>query len=217
MKTPKSTTQLPVELKRLDIRTIELTIEGDSALVVHAWSAKARRQMLDRQMKKASTGRAAKNPVEDFRESLYRHPSGGYGFPVIGIKAAAVDAAAFCDLKKTDMRGSFFVPGELAKIESPAVTKPITACDSEYWKEIAEERKHGASMRSDSVRIAMGTSDIRFRAQFVSWRIKLQVRYNATAIEPAQIVNLINTAGFAIGIGEHRPQRDGQNGMFHVT
>jgi hypothetical protein len=30
-------------------------------------------------------------------------------------------------------------------------------------------------------------------------------------------VNLFNTAGFAIGVGEWRPQRDGSYGMFHIA
>jgi hypothetical protein len=29
-------------------------------------------------------------------------------------------------------------------------------------------------------------------------------------------VNLFNVAGFAVGVGEWRPERDGSNGMFHV-
>jgi hypothetical protein len=31
-----------------------------------------------------------------------------------------------------------------------------------------------------------------------------------------QIVNLFNIGGFACGVGEWRPGKDGSNGMFHV-
>jgi hypothetical protein len=30
-------------------------------------------------------------------------------------------------------------------------------------------------------------------------------------------VNLFNTAGFGVGIGEWRSEKDGQHGMFHVA
>ena len=32
-----------------------------------------------------------------------------------------------------------------------------------------------------------------------------------------QILNLFNTAGFAVGVGEWRMEKDGQYGLFHVA
>ena len=32
-----------------------------------------------------------------------------------------------------------------------------------------------------------------------------------------QIINIINAGGYVCGVGEWRPERDGQYGMFHVT
>ena len=63
----------------------------------------------------------------------------------------------------------------------------------------------------------MGTTDIRIRGEFPEWSTELTVRYNASTLQPEQIINLFNVAGFAIGVGEHRPQKDGSNGMFHVA
>jgi hypothetical protein len=45
----------------------------------------------------------------------------------------------------------------------------------------------------------------------------LDVRFNRNVLSAAQIVNLFNTAGFGGGIGEWRPEKDGQFGMFHVA
>jgi hypothetical protein len=45
----------------------------------------------------------------------------------------------------------------------------------------------------------------------------VRVRFNANVLSAAQIVNLFNTAGFGVGIGEWRPEKDGQFGMFHVA
>lgn len=182
-----------IELPRLDIQLMEVTLIGDSPLIVHAWSMKAKREMLDKQMKKAKTARAAKDPEANYKDSLYPHPEGGYGFPCVAFKAAAVGACRFSEgMKMTNARGAFHVVGELAKIAG------------------------APTMREDMVRVGMGTADIRHRGEFQTWRVTLLVSYNASAITPEQIVNLLNLAGFGIGVGEWRPEKDGSYGRFHV-
>lgn len=183
-----------IELPPLRLQTIELTLIGDSPLICHAWSEKAKRQMLEKQMKKAAQAKAAKDPEQDYRDSLYPFPGGGYGFPNIGFKASAVDACSHvADITKVLARGAFHIDGELTKI-------------------------HGEpSMREDMVRVGMGTADIRYRGQFVDWRVTLMVKINLAVLSPEQVINLFNVAGFAVGVGEWRPQRDGSYGRFHVA
>lgn len=190
-----------IELPRLDIRRITLTVVGDSALISHRWSEKARKQMLDTHMKKAKTAKAAKDPEEDYRESLYLLPPGarwgkhkGYGFPAVAFKAAAVDACSHVDgVTKVEARGAFHTEGEFVEI----IGEP--------------------SIREDMVRVGMMKPDIRYRGEFKAWKAVLNIRYNANVLSAEQIINLFNTAGFAIGVGEWRPQRDGSFGMFHVA
>lgn len=183
-----------IELPRLNLKEMEVRLIGDSPLICHAWSAKAKREMLDKQMKKAKQAREAKDPEKDFKESLYEHPEGGYGFPAVAFKAAAVDACShIASLTKVAARGSFHIIGDMVKIEGTPTP------------------------REDMVKIAMGTADIRYRGEFRTWSCAFSLRYNANMLEPAQILNLFNTAGFAVGVGEWRPQRDGSFGMFHVS
>jgi hypothetical protein len=73
------------------------------------------------------------------------------------------------------------------------------------------------AMREDMVRVGMGTADLRYRGEFADWHAKLLVRYNANVLSESQILNIINVAGFAVGVGEWRPEKDGMNGMFHVA
>jgi hypothetical protein len=184
---------LLVQVPKIDVRTLEIRLIGDSPLICHAWSEKAKKQMLDKQMKKAKTAKEAKDPQKDYEESLYKHPDGGYGFPCVGFKAAAVGACRFSDgIKMTEARGAFHVVGELAKIEGEP------------------------TMREDMVKMAMGTADIRYRGQFDPWATVLTISYNASAFSPEQICNLFNLAGFGVGVGEWRPERDGSYGRFHV-
>lgn len=186
--------QVRIELPRLNIQQLTLTLIGDSPLISHRWSEKAKKEMLDKQMKKAKTAKVAKDPEADYLSSLYIYEGGGYGFPVIAFKAAAVDACSHVDgVTKVEARGAFHINGELAKIEGEP------------------------EPREDMVRIGMGTADIRYRGQFREWSTTLNIRYNANVLSAEQIVNLFNTAGFAIGVGEWRPQKDGSYGMFHVA
>lgn len=181
-----------VKLAGLAIEGLRLRLVGTSALIVHKWSEKAKKQMLDKQMKRASQGKAAKDPEEDYRESLYLRPDGSYGFPAVAFKAAAVRAGTYCDMKMVFLRGAFHVEGDLVLIEGEP------------------------EPREDMVRVGMGTADIRYRPQFPKWATELDITFNNRALTAEQIVNLFEIAGFAVGVGEWRPEKDGQFGRFRV-
>lgn len=192
-KAAKAQEVAPVPVWHLEIREMKLILVGDSPLISHAWSQKAKQEMLDKQMKKAAKGKKAKDPKKDYEDSLYIHPDGGYGFPSIAFKCAAVTACSQIDgLTKVQTRGSFHVEGEMLKINGTP------------------------QMREDMVRIGMGVADIRYRGEFPEWSVEVPIRYNAQVLSPEQIANLFNVAGFAVGIGEWRPERNGSYGLFHV-
>ena len=196
-----------VEIPELNIETFTVKIIGDSPLIEHAWSDKAKQMMLDKQMKKASSGREKKDPFMDFCDSLYwltekpEKPTmedvlkAKFGFPVVAFKSAAIDAGYQSGIlaKKTTARGAFHIVGEMAEIEGVP------------------------EMREDMVRIGMGTADIRYRGEFKTWSTTLTIRYNKSAMSMEQIVNLINVGGFACGVGKWRPAKDGSYGMYHVA
>ena len=66
------------------------------------------------------------------------------------------------------------------------------------------------------VKIGMGTADLRYRAEFKVWKTKLYIDYNARVISAEKIANFFNVGGFANGVGEWRPSKDGSFGTFHV-
>ncbi len=187
-----------------------IKLVGDSPLIVHAWSPKVIQEMLDKQMKKAKpAGREAKCPEADFCDSLYwlegkpevssevteeDLKNGRYGFPATAFKSTAVDACSSIEgITKVQARGAFHIVGDMVEIKGVPV------------------------MRQDTVKIAMGTADIRHRAEFREWTATFMIRYNPNVLSLAQIANLFNMGGFSVGVGEWRPQRDGMNGMFHVA
>lgn len=185
-----------VEIPKLNIQTLRLVLVGDSPLIVHAWSKKAKQAMLDKQQKKASKGKEVRDPERDFQESLYKMEDGRYGFPTIAFKAAAVTVCSQIDgISKVFARQTFHVlGGDLVQIQGD---DPI--------------------MREDMVRVGMGTADLRYRGEFKSWWVGLDIEYNASAISKEQLVNIFNTSGFGVGVGEWRPEKDGRNGRYHVA
>lgn len=197
-----------IQIPALKLKTITLNIVGDTGLIVHAWSEKAKKTMEDKQAGKAKQGRENRNPEEDFRSSLYwldkkgnlikplnmdPNKHGLFGFKTIAFKAAAVTAANDVGVKMTEARRWFRVLGEFVPLEFDHIND-----------------------RTDSVKIGQGTTDLRYRAEFVNWRCKLLIEYNSAIVNPEQLMNLFNTAGFGVGVGEWRPYKNGINGTFHV-
>lgn len=200
-----------IELPKLDIRLMEVTVVGDSPLIVHAWSQKAKLEMLGKQMKVAKGAKEAKDPKADFEASLYRLADGGYGFPSVGFKNAAVTACtSVAGITKIAARQAFHILGEDVDVHG--------AFEGTKARHNLVRIDGGApSMREDTVRIGMGTADLRYRGEFADWSAKLLVRYNGNVLSESQILNILNVAGFAVGVGEWRPEKDGMSGMFHVA
>ena len=207
-----------IEIKPIEIRKTTIRIVGDTPLIMHAWSEKAKREILDKQMKKTkSSARDAKNPVEDFIRSMYWltpmpeemtqdgfeeaiEKGARFGFPVTGFKQAAISAAYRMGWAKdkVSMRGAFFIDGDENQMLEIHSDTPV--------------------IREDMVKVGMGTADIRFRGEFRNWYADLTISYNANGqYTLEQIVNIINAGGYVCGVGEWRPERDGQYGMFHVA
>ena len=211
-------TQEILEIRPIEIQTTTIRIVGDTPLIMHAWSEKAKREMLEKQMKVTKTkAKEAKNPVEDFIRSMYwltdmpkemsqkgfeeAIANGAkFGFPVTAFKQAAISAAYRMGWTKDkmSMRGVFFIDGDENQMLEIKSDTPI--------------------MREDMVKIGMGTADIRYRGEFQNWYADMTIKFNANgqySIE--QIINIINAGGYVCGVGEWRPERDGQYGMFHVA
>jgi hypothetical protein len=181
-----------IEIKRPDLRLIQVTIYGKTPLICNKWSEKAKREMLDKQMGKPKV-KAFKNPEEDYKNSLYELPSGGYGFPAVAFKNAAVRAASNLDLTMVQARQMFFV-----------------RADEDDCVKIEGE----PNMREDMVRLQGKTADIRYRGEFRDWKTTLTIEYNAGVISDEQVVNLFQLAGFSVGVGEWRPEKNGAFGCF---
>lgn len=207
-----------IEIRPFEIKKVTVRVVGDTPLIMHAWSEKAKRMMLEAQMGIAKgKKKEVKNPADDFIRSMYwltPMPEDGtmesfeeaiangarFGFPVTAFKQAAVSAAYRMGWAKDkmSMRGAFYI-------------------DSDE-KGMIEIHSDPPEMREDMVKVGMGTADIRYRGEFKNWYADLTISYNENGQYSLEnIVNIINAGGYVCGVGEWRPERDGQYGMFHVA
>ena len=188
------------ELQKIKIERAKIKIVGLSPLIMHRWSEKARKDMLDKQMKK-TVKKEAKSPEEQYEASIYYLDDGRLGFPADAFKKAMIRGAKQLGLVMTDARTSFFIHGEYC-----------TRDDRELVPIIGEVQP-----REDMVRLNGATSDIRFRGQVVKWEAELNISYNSSITSFDHIVNMLHAAGYGVGIGEWRPERDGTFGRFEVV
>ena len=172
-----------------------ITIEGISPMIQHQWSDKAKQQMRDKKGGKKTKDRKACDPSAEAEAATYRTADGGYGVPVTAIKSAIVTAAhKDIGIEKTLVRKSLFIqcddPGGILSM-------------------VCSEPK----LREDWVRYGMSTTDLTYRPEFKEWEITFTVEYNADNLTPSDIVNLVDLAGFGVGIMEWRPEKGGELGL----
>lgn len=213
-----------VEIKPIGLQPVEVTIVGDTPLIMHAWSEKAKKQMLDAQMGKAKgKQREKKSPAQDFIDSMYWltgkpdtteidsedgkldacyqsiQNGAKFGFPVTALKQAAISASYRKGWTKDKMslRGVFFIDGGYGDFMEIVSDSPI--------------------MREDMVKIGMGVADIRYRGEFQNWRATFTLKYDINGQYSLEnILNMLNAGGTVCGLGEWRIEHDGQFGMFSV-
>lgn len=203
---------------------ITIIIEGATTLLCNCFSWKAQQAIIMKQRGEPLKGKEKREPDREWVNALYwlddkgnRIPAqvietqkkltvntktikagkktykvSGFGFPAVGAKAAAVTAAKDAGLFKTDMRRAFHINCE--------------------WLRILGDRP---DCRQDMC-CAQNTAMIAFRPEFHEWSMEIPIEYNATVIQPEQILNLFDLAGFGVGLGCWRPERDGIHGRFNV-
>jgi hypothetical protein len=190
-----------VKIQSLDLRTLRVPIIGTSPLIVHKFSEKAKKQMLDAQQGRKNI-KQHKDPEADYLASFYKTKDGLYGFPVIAFKAATVSAARFFgkSVTMTSLRQSVFFQGEF----SPEEGQQLAVITGE------------PHMREDVVRVGMGGTDLRYRPEFSEWSTTVDVSYIATLLDKESVLTLLEAGGTGVGVGEWRPEKSGEFGRYMI-
>lgn len=192
-----------INLEPIKLRTVYVEIEGETSLVVHKFSDKAKKMIQDKQGGKAQNTKKKeiRQPEEEFNAArhIFVDEAGEVrdGFPAVGIKKAMIDAGyRYLGLAKVDLRGDMHINCALVAIDSPA-----------------------PEMNESMVRLSgIGrTADVRYRPEYMPWGMVIPITFKPNRISEEQIVGMLAHAGFSVGLGEHRPEKDGNNGRFKVT
>jgi hypothetical protein len=203
-----------VTLQKIKFQPFKLWLVGDMPLITHAWSEKAKREMLSKQVKSVKQGREAKDPQANFLSSLYEMGDGGYGFPVTGIKKCLLSAAhKDKGIPQSTVMRALWLNGEMTRTR-PALAGAI--CDLPLIRIWGTEPE----MREDMVKIGKGlnkTADLSYRGQFTTWAFRVTGRYNPFELTPEILAFLAHNSGLSCGIGEWRNEKGGVFGAFHVA
>lgn len=197
----KAPTEEPqVVIDRIAAERILVPILGTSPLIVHRFSEKAKRQMLDA-MQGRKSPKEPKNPDAEYEAAFYRMKDPeGYGFPAIAFKAATVGGARFYSgVTMTALKQFMFFRGE-AGVDGQAMVR-LTG------------EPH---MREDVVKVGRNGTDLRYRPEFLEWSTTLEVVYVTSALTRGSVLSLIDAGGMGVGVGEWRPEKDGDFGTYRV-
>lgn len=201
-----------INLSRIKREVALVTIQSTAPLIVHQWSEKAKRMMLDAQQGKKNP-KVAKDPKQDWADSMYRFagcdrsvtsPLESHGIPTMAFKSATVKGGARAfgkSVKMTELRQSLVFLADGMGDDGLQLTRLALHSEPE--------------MREDMVRVGMGTADIRYRAEYREWSAVLRVQFMPNVIDLESIVALID-AGGSNGVGEWRPEKNGSFGTYEV-
>lgn len=212
---PNVTVNLSTVLSRVpELLQFEVWIVGDTPLISHAWSEKAKRQMLEKQVGATKAGKEPKDPHQDFLNSLYEMKEGVYGFPAMGVKNSWISAAhKDKNIPKTEAQAALWIHGDIVRVR-PALQGAI--CDMPLIRVYGSDPE----MREDMVSVGTGfkkTATLAYRGQFTVWAMKIRGRTNPRLLNPEKLSRLVTDGGMSFGIGEWRPEKKGFFGTFHVA
>lgn len=189
-----------VELDQVALEHVKVPIVGTSPLIVHRFADKAKKQMLDA-MQGRKTHKQVKDPAAEYEEAFYRLKDGGYGLPAIAFKSATVGGVRFYgkSITMTAFKQYAFFRGEPGE-------------DGQQLVRLEGE----PYMREDVVRVGRGGADLRYRPEFPEWKAVLEVTFVTSAITRNSLLSLIDAGGLGVGVGEWRPEKDGNFGTYQI-
>jgi len=186
-----------IQIQRIGRTTVRVPIVGTSPLIIHRFSEKSKKQMLDTMQGKKSP-RENKDPEAEYEAAAYRFEDGGFGFPAIAFKQATVAACRyFSQIAMTQAKQCLFFNGEVG-------------LDGQKLVRIVGE----PVMREDVVTVGRGGTDLRYRPEFREWSAELEVVFLPSMLDVKSVLALIEAGGMGVGVGEWRPTRDGDFGTF---
>ena len=187
-----------VKLPPLRKQRVAFTIVGISPLIQHKWGEKALSMIRAKHAGKKSKNRDVRDPGAEGRDAMYTTPDGKPGIPAMALKSSIVEAA-HNDMgiaKKTVQKALFFEGDTIGAIIPLDCDDPV--------------------IQEDIVRVGQGFTDLRYRPYFYRWSVDVSFVLDIDWLQVDDLLNLVDRAGFGIGIGEWRPEKGGEFGRFQI-
>ncbi len=182
-----------VMVPAMDIGVLRLKLIGTTPLLTNKFSDAALKKIIDKQGSVAKNKKHdVRNPEQEFKDSQYR-VGRKHVFPSNAFIQAAVRAGKGVGINMTDSRSAFRAMGEYVEIKS----------DPPF-------------MATHTIRLPNKAGGVAYRAQYDDWTAELMLTFDRAFLSEAEVVNLMNRAGWGVGVGAWRPEKSGTFGTFKV-
>jgi len=187
-----------INLKRLEIGTIIVNIVGDSPYMPEPMDM----AVLEKYNKIKSKQNYTKDDIPEEEKVLakfYYTEQGEPGIPARAIYNSMIRASSYLfDIKQGGMRNikeGVTIVGDILPLKFKK-QKVLT-----HWGRTS-------GMKGSPRKI--------MRNAFYDWSVEVTIQFNEANLSGEQIINVLNWAGFHIGIGGFRKEKTGNFGAFHI-
>lgn len=190
-----------VEISAPNMQLAVFQIVGTAPYVQLRFSQKAMNAMKENmsagsQAKKGKK-REPRDFDEDYRQAMHISTDGWHGIPASGFRNGLISACRLVGFQMTRAKLGLFIEAD-----------GFDASDGTPLVQIEGEPEHVEHY----VRNVRGT-DIRVRAMWREWGVRLRVRFDADMFSLGDVANLLARLGMQVGIGEGRPDGKQSAGM----
>jgi hypothetical protein len=187
--------QTNVDLHQLKKEMLEVSIVGTTSLLMEAQD-KFAAENIERKKTKKVPIEDKRTDEEKYEDKKWKTQDGKAGILSSAFHKGMIAVAPYIDgLDMKRVRGSVRVIGDVI---------PIT-----YKKELTNVKFGKDSGMTKAPRKIV-------RPEYTDWSCKLKIVYNSTNISAEQVINLLNWAGFQVGVGGFRPEHSGNFGQYEV-
>ena len=187
-----------ITLKKLDIGVLKVKIVGDSPYLPEPMDM----AVLERYNSIKSKQSYTKDDIpeeEKVKAKLYLTENGKPGIPARAIYNSMIRGSSYLfEIKQGGMRNikeGVTVMGDILPLKFKS-HKVIT-----HWGRTA-------GMKGSPRKI--------MRNAFENWEVEITIQFNKANLSAEQIIDVLNWAGFHIGVGGFRKEKTGNFGSFHV-
>lgn len=185
-----------ITLQQLDKKVFTVNIRGITPLLMEKMDMTVV-ENIDKKKSLKTVEKDTRSEEDKVEDKIHRNSLGQVAFPSIAFHKAITEVAPYLDgMDKKKVRGSIRFIDEMIPISFKTQTTNKTCGKS--------------SGITKSPRLII-------RPQFNDWTCSLKIMYNNANISAENIINLINWAGFQMGIGGWRPEKSGNFGQFEVV